>query len=76
MFALPTTPRPPAERIAPVVVVVEGVVEDVEISPDAVMVTVVSVPVRVGEMDKTTEPVPVEVVVPVPPLRTGKGVPL
>jgi hypothetical protein len=41
-----------------------------------VSVTEVGVPnmgvVKVGEVDKTTEPVPVEVVTPVPPLTTGK----
>jgi hypothetical protein len=30
----------------------------------------------VGEVDSTTEPEPVEVVTPVPPLATGKAVPL
>ena len=30
-----------------------------------------TVPVKVGEADNTTEPVPVEVVTPVPPLATG-----
>lgn len=31
--------------------------------------------VREGEFDNTTEPEPVEVVVPVPPLATGRAVP-
>lgn len=32
-------------------------------------------PVSVGEADKTVDPVPVDVVVPVPPFKTGSGVP-
>ena len=35
-------------------------------------VGMVTVPVKVGLADKTTLPVPVEVVVPVPPLATAK----
>jgi len=35
-------------------------------------VGMVTVPVKVGEADSTTEPVPVEVVVPVPPLATAR----
>lgn len=38
----------------------------------AAAVGAVGVPVRAGEADRTTEPVPVEVVTPVPPLATGK----
>jgi hypothetical protein len=39
--------------------------------PVAEMLPDVSVPVTVGDADNTTEPVPVEVVVPVPPLATA-----
>jgi hypothetical protein len=31
--------------------------------------------VREGEVERTTDPEPVEVVVPVPPLATGRAVP-
>jgi hypothetical protein len=43
--------------------------------PVAVKLAAVSVPVNVGEADRTVEPVPVLVVTPVPPLATG-SVPL
>jgi hypothetical protein len=40
--------------------------------PVADMLAVVSVPVNVGEADNTTEPEPVDVVTPVPPLATAR----
>jgi hypothetical protein len=43
-----------------------------DITPDAVIVAAVIVPVNVGLADKTLLPVPVEDVTPVPPLATGK----
>ena len=43
--------------------------------PVAVRLAAVNVPVNVGLADKTVEPVPVEVVTPVPPFATG-SVPL
>jgi hypothetical protein len=40
--------------------------------PVVVRLAVLTVPVNVGDADNTTEPEPVEVVVPVPPLITGR----
>jgi hypothetical protein len=42
------------------------------IKPDAVILEVVKVPVIVGFVDRTTEPVPVAILVPVPPLATAR----
>jgi hypothetical protein len=39
---------------------------------DAVILDAANVPVKVGFADKTTDPVPVEVVVPVPPFATAR----
>ena len=40
-----------------------------------VVVPLIVAPVKVGFVLRTTEPVPVDVVTPVPPLRTGRAVP-
>jgi hypothetical protein len=41
------------------------------IAPEAVIAAAFNVPVKVGEADRTTLPVPVLVVTPVPPEATG-----
>lgn len=43
--------------------------------PEPLIRGMVRAPVMVGEALRTTEPVPVDVVTPVPPFRTGSGVP-
>jgi hypothetical protein len=45
---------------------------DVRDAPEPEKVPAVTVPVRVGPADKTTDPDPVDVVVPVPPFATAR----
>ncbi|MBA7703645.1 hypothetical protein ES703_112435 [subsurface metagenome] len=60
LAAVPVNPVPAPVKLLAVTV------------PVAVIAAAPTVPVNVGLADKTTEPVPVDVVVPVPPLRTGR----
>jgi hypothetical protein len=49
-----------------------GAAAVVAINPECVILAETIVPVKVGDADKTTLPVPVEAVTPVPPLATGR----
>lgn len=49
-----------------------GAAAVVAIKPECVILAETVVPVKVGDADKTTLPVPVEAVTPVPPLATGR----
>ncbi|NBS67371.1 hypothetical protein EBT31_00455 [bacterium] len=63
----------PSEPVAlDTAVVTKAVVAICVVLVPAVAVVDSGVPVSVGEADKTTDPVPVEEVTPVPPLATGK----
>ena len=76
LFILPPTPRPPVALLN----IKDPVLAEVElIEPEIVIVVAPAIPntglVNVGLVANTTEPEPVEVVLPVPPFKTGKAVP-